>query len=121
MNTPRPAGWPVLIPRIVTGDVEGLVKFMKRVFGAKGRYREDRPAEMLIGDSVVMISGLAGRRAMSAFLYLYVPDVDATYRRALKAGATSLEEPSEMPYGDRRAMIKDDWGNHWQIATYQRR
>ena len=39
-------------------------------------------------------------------------------RRALQAGARSLEEPSDTPYGDRRGMIKDEWGNTWQIATY---
>jgi uncharacterized glyoxalase superfamily protein PhnB len=54
---------------------------------------------------------------MPAFLYLYVEDADATYRRAVQAGAQSLEEPSDMPYGDRRGMVQDRWGNVWQIAT----
>ena len=44
---------------------------------------------------------------------------DATYMRALDAGATSIEDPSEMPYGDRRAMVSDSWGNSWQIATHR--
>jgi uncharacterized glyoxalase superfamily protein PhnB len=56
---------------------------------------------------------------MPAFLYLYVADTDATYKRALKAGAVSLEKPTDMPYGDRRAMIKDPFGNDWQIATFK--
>jgi PhnB protein len=120
-TTPRPGGWPVVVPRIVTQDVEGLVRFIKRTFGAKGRYHEERPAELRIGESIVMVSGLAGRKSAPAFLYIYVDDVDATYRRALKEGARSMEEPQEMPYGDRRAMVKDDWGNRWQIATYRAR
>jgi uncharacterized glyoxalase superfamily protein PhnB len=53
------------------------------------------------------------------FLYLYLEDTDAAYRRALEAGATSLEEPQDMFYGDRRAMVKDPFGNTWQIATHK--
>jgi len=51
-------------------------------------------------------------------LYVYVDDTDKIYRRALEAGAISLEEPSDMPYGDRRGMVLDEWGNAWQIATH---
>ena len=71
----------------------------------------------MIGDSVVMISDAGIRRPMTAFLYVYVDDTDAAYRRALAAGAHTLEEPSDMPYGDRRCMLEDAWGNTWQIAT----
>lgn len=56
---------------------------------------------------------------MPAFLYLYVDDIDTTYQRALAAGAVSLEEPTETPYGDRRGMVEDPCGNVWQIATYK--
>jgi uncharacterized glyoxalase superfamily protein PhnB len=73
---------------------------------------------MKIGDSIVMVSGTGPRDPKAAFLYLYVDDVDATYQRALEAGAVSLEEPSDLPYGDRRAMISDPSGNDWQIATH---
>jgi uncharacterized glyoxalase superfamily protein PhnB len=45
--------------------------------------------------------------------------VTKTYRRALDAGAQSLEEPRDVPYGERRAMVKDPYGNIWQIATYR--
>ena len=58
---------------------------------------------------------------MTAFLYVYVGDADATYRRALDAGARSLEEPRDVPYGDRRCMVTDRWGNTWQIATHRGR
>ena len=75
------------------------------------------PAQIRIGDSLVMVSEVGVRDAMPAFLYLYVDDIDATYERALKAGAKSLEEPQDMPYGDRRGMVKDPAGNIWQIAT----
>jgi uncharacterized glyoxalase superfamily protein PhnB len=55
---------------------------------------------------------------MRAFLCVYVPDVDDTYQRAVQAGAESLEAPDDLPYGDRRAMVKDPWGDLWQMATY---
>ena len=77
-----------------------------------------RHAEARIGDSVVMISDAGSRSPMTAFLYVYVNDTDGTYRRALDAGARALEAPSVMPYGDRRCMVEDKWGNTWQIATH---
>jgi PhnB protein len=52
-------------------------------------------------------------------LRVHVDDSDATYQRAIAAGAPSLAEPTDMPYGDRRAMVKDAWGNTWQIATHR--
>jgi PhnB protein len=114
-----PHGWHTVTPRIFTGDVAGLVEFLKSVFNASGEYRVGMPAEVKIGDSIVMISDGGGRRqTMPAFLYVYVEDADQTYRLAVDAGAESLEKPMDMPYGDRRAMVRDSWGNTWQIATH---
>lgn len=113
-----PEGWHTVTPRIVVHRAQQLVEFVKHVFGATGDYRPDLPSVINIGDSVVMISDAGLRNPMPAFLYLYVDDTDETYRRALQAGASSLEEPSDMPYGDRRGMVEDEWGNTWQIATY---
>lgn len=64
------------------------------------------PSVMRIGDSLVMVSSVGPRDAMTAFLYLYVDDIDATYPRALEAGTLSLEEPQDSPYGDRRGMVQ---------------
>ena len=114
-----PEGWHNITPRIVVQDVARLVEFLKQAFGASGESKTDSPSIMKIGDSLVMVSGVGPRAAMPAFLYLYVDDADATYQRALKAGALSLEEPADMPYGDRRGMIEDPFGNIWQIATYR--
>jgi PhnB protein len=113
----QPDGWRSVTPRIVTNDARGLVEFLKSVFGATGEYRTAAPAEMKIGDSIVMVSGEGDREAIPAFLYVYVEDADEVYRRALGAGAISIEEPTDTPYGDRRAMVRDAWGNRWQIAT----
>jgi PhnB protein len=115
-----PDGWHTLTPRIVTGDVAGLAEFLRLAFGATGEVHPDRPAVMRVGDSNVMLSEVGPRPATHAFLYLYVDDADATYRRAVQAGARSLEEPLDTPYGDRRGMVEDRWGNVWQIATHRR-
>jgi len=113
-----PPGWPTVIPRIVADHAEGLVVFLREVFGATGAYSPHRPAEMKIGSSIILISDTGERPPVAAFLYVYVKDADETYRRALAAGATVIEEPSDQPYGDRRAMVEDRWGNIWQIATH---
>ena len=112
-----PAGWHSVTPRIVVDDGEQLVEFLRQVFRATGDHQVDRPSVIKIGDSLVMISGAGIRSTMTAFLYVYVNDADATYQRALDAGARSLEEPFDTPYGDRRCMVEDKWGNTWQIAT----
>ena len=57
---------------------------------------------------------------MPAAVHLYVPDTDATYRRALGAGATSIQEPRDTSYGDRAASVVDPGGNHWFISTHIR-
>lgn len=117
----QPDGWPTVTPRIVVPDPENLIEFVRAVFHARGEFRAGLPAEIRIGDSVVMISGGDGlREPMRAFLYVYVEDTDAVYRRAIAAHAVSLEAPADLPYGDRRAMVRDPWGNRWQIATHQR-
>jgi PhnB protein len=113
-----PEGWPVLIPRIFVQEPEALVAFIKQVFGATGSFHRERPSELRIGDSMLMVSASIDREPMPAFLYIYVPDADSTYRRALESGATSLESPRDLPYGDRRAMVRDPSGNIWQIATH---
>ncbi|MFY9556706.1 MAG: VOC family protein [Blastocatellia bacterium] len=118
MTKSIPDGWHSVTPRLVAVDTARLVAFLKQAFGATGDFRTDKPSEIRIGDSIVMVSGVGPRAAMPAFLYLYVDDVDDTYKRALEAGAVSLEEPRDTHYGDRRAMVEDASGNIWQIATH---
>lgn len=112
-----PEGWHTVTPRIVADDAQGLVAFLVHVFEATGEYRSERPSEIRIGDSMVMITDTGVRPATNAFLYVYVRDTDATYRSAIDAGARSVEAPGDTPYGDRRCMVEDQWGNTWQIAT----
>jgi len=114
-----PEGFHSVTPRLVADDPAGLVRFLRDAFGASGDFATDAPAQMKLGDSIVMVSASGPREPTAAFLHLYVEDADATYRRALEAGAVSVEAPADMPYGDRRAMVKDPHGNDWQIATYR--
>jgi uncharacterized glyoxalase superfamily protein PhnB len=111
-----PSGYHSVTPRVVVGDADGQVDFLRRVFDATGDVQPGRPAEMRIGDSVLMVSSAAERDLFPAFLYVYVDDADATYRRALDAGAVSIEAPLDTPYGDRRAMVRDPFDNVFQIA-----
>jgi PhnB protein len=113
----KPAEWPTVTPRIIVHGAAELVEFIKRVFGATGQYHSQAPAELRLGDSLIMVSDADVRDPMTACLYVYVPSVDATYQRAIEAGARSIESPLNTPYGDRRGMVKDPWGNTWQIAT----
>jgi PhnB protein len=113
-----PQGWHTVTPRLFVTNAPKLVDFLKHAFGASGSFREDGPSEVHIGDSIVMVSEAGVREAMPAFLYLYLDDVDNAYRRAVEGGATIVEEPRDMFYGDRRATVRDTFGNIWQIATH---
>jgi PhnB protein len=107
-------------PRLIASDVAGLVEFIRVVFDAQGDHVPDRPVELKVGDSIIMVSDGGGLRpSMPGMLYVYVADTDATFQSATRAGAEIIESPSDMPWGDRRATVADSWGNIWQIATYR--
>jgi uncharacterized glyoxalase superfamily protein PhnB len=115
LRQPR-EGYHTITPRIVVDDVAAQIDFLRSVFGATGDVEPGRPAELHIGDSLIMISSTSERSTFPAFLYLYVDNADQTHEQALKAGAVTLEAPLDTPYGDRRAMISDPFGNIFQIA-----
>jgi uncharacterized glyoxalase superfamily protein PhnB len=120
MSRFQPDGRPTVTPRLFTPDVAGLVAFLKAVFDAKGELHTDMPVDLRIGDSIVMISDGGGiREPTAATLYVYVADADQVFGRALAAGARSIGAPEDMPWGDRRAIVQDPWGNSWQIATHR--
>jgi len=119
-----PDGYHSVTPSLVVNGASKLIDFMKQAFGAEEAFRMPAPtgeimhAEVRIGDSVVMLNDAMRQPPITSSLFLYVPDVDATYRRALGAGATSLVEPANMFWGDRMAQVKDQFGNQWAIATH---
>ncbi|HWU77521.1 MAG TPA: VOC family protein [Rhodanobacter sp.] len=115
-----PLDWPSVIPRLSVANPSQCVDFLRDVFGARGAFNSDRPSEMRIGESLIMVGDVVERSPTSSFLYVYVADADRAFEKALSLGAKPMEAPQEMPYGDRRAMVEDPWGNRWQIATHRR-
>jgi PhnB protein len=106
---------------------EPVLAFLQRAFGASGVQKYASPdgvvhhAQITIGDSVVEMGEAGGPyQPMPTMFYLYVPDVDGAYWRALNAGAASNSEPADQPYGDRTASVKDAFGNIWYLATQLR-
>jgi len=106
---------------------EPVMSFLKRAFGAVEVEKYATPdgvihhARIRIGDSVLEMGEAHGPyQPMPTMFYLYVPDVDALYQRAIDAGASSLSAPTDHDYGDRSAGVKDAFGNQWYIATHIR-
>ena len=123
---PIPDGYHSVTPVLQVDGAAKLIDFLKQAFGAREKERFTDPtgkilhAEVTLGDSIMQLSDAMGEwKAIQVPLLLYVTDTDATYRRALKAGATSLREPMDAFYGDRSAGVKDAFGNSWWIATHQ--
>jgi len=106
-------------------SAEQVIDFMKRGLGGEEVARYASPegviqhAQVRIGDSVVEMGEAHGPyQPMPTMFYLYVDDCDALYQRALQAGATSMSEPADQPYGDRTASVKDPFDNVWNVATH---
>jgi PhnB protein len=126
---PVPKGFRTLTPYPVVQDAPGLIDFVKQTFAAEETFRTVGSAggihcEVRIGDSMMMIGGggpgLSWRgEARPMAFHVYVRDTDATYRSALQGGAVSLQEPADQPWGERTANVRDPFGNHWYIATFQ--
>ena len=116
MRSEPPAGYHSVTPRMVVDDAGGQIDFLRAVFDASGDVRVDGPSEIRVGDSLVMVSSAGEREPFPAYLYVYVDDADLAFRRALDAGAEPIEAPLDTPYGDRRAIVRDPWGNVFQLA-----
>ena len=113
-----------LTPYLVVADADAEMHFLTTAFGAtevscqRNGDGTVMHAELQVGDSLVMLGQAGGEwKALSAALYLWVPDVDATYARALDAGATSQSAPDDKPYGHRNAGVVDKNGITWWIAA----
>ncbi len=122
---PMPEGYHTVTPILMVDGAAKLIEFLKQAFDAreKGRFTDPTGkiahAEVTIGNSVVQLSDAMGEwKPIQVPLLLYVRDTDATYKKALKAGATSLREPADQFYGDRTGGVKDVFGNSWWIATH---
>jgi uncharacterized glyoxalase superfamily protein PhnB len=122
---PIPEGFHTVTPCITVEGASRLIEFLEKSFDAVIQdkfFRADGTignASVRIGDSMVMIFDAHDQwKAKPASFYVYVPDCDAIYQKALAAGGTSLLEPADMFYGDRNAGVQDSAGNEWWIATH---
>ena len=119
-----PAGLGSVTPYLHPQGASRLIDFLERAFGAEEMQVERMPddtikhAKMRVGRSVIEMGEAHGEWGpMPTSFYVSVDDVDAAYRRALAAGAVSLEEPAVHPYGDRRAAVLDAFDNRWYLAA----
>jgi PhnB protein len=111
-------------PYLLVSDADAELAFLKAAFGGAEVNCQRNPdntvmhAEMKIGDSLVMLGQAGGPwKHRAAALYLWVEDVDATYARALKAGAASESQPEDKPYGHRNAGVIDTNDITWWIGA----
>jgi PhnB protein len=130
---PIPDGYPHVSPHLSVAGAADAIEFYKGVLGASERMRMPMPggaiahAELELGGSVIMIGDeVPGGTDPSprtlggspVALFVYVEDVDAVFKQALEAGASSVQGPEDHFYGDRVAMFDDPYGHRWNIATH---
>ena len=132
MVKPIPDGYHSVTPYLIVDDAKGAIDFYKRAFGAVEKFRlpmGDRVghAEIKIGDSHIMLAdefpdmghlGPKSRGGPTASLMVYVPNVDAAFRKALDAGATEQRPVEDQFWGDRMGTLTDPFGHQWTLATH---
>jgi PhnB protein len=118
-------GFHTITPYLFTQNTPRLIEFLSAAFDGELISKMERPggaimhAEMRVGDSMLMMGeGTAKFPPMPTSIYLYVPDCDATHRRALAAGGSSISDVRDLPSGERYGGVKDPCGNIWWIATH---
>jgi uncharacterized glyoxalase superfamily protein PhnB len=126
MNTQyRPTDYSTVSPYLIVNGASATIDFLKRVFGAieLRRFPDESGklmhAEVRIDDTVIMLADPAAPDwpPISSYVHIYVPDVDATYRKALEAGAVAVQEPIKKQDEDKRGGVRDAGGTTWWIAT----
>jgi uncharacterized glyoxalase superfamily protein PhnB len=118
-----PEGYQRVMPYLIVKDAAGLFTFMQDIFQAKEKMKAMNDdgslmhGEIQVGDSTIMIAEASGQWPVNnAGIFIYVPDVDETYKKSISAGCTSINEPANMDYG-RSCGVKDPFGNIWWITS----
>jgi uncharacterized glyoxalase superfamily protein PhnB len=125
MSKHKPANHSTVSPYLIVNGADATIDFLKRVFDAieLRRFPDDsgrlRHAEVRIDDTVIMLADAMPPDwpSIASYVHIYVRDVDATYRKALEAGATPVQEPVKKEDEDKRGGVKDAGGTTWWIAT----
>ena len=136
MSKPIPEGFHSVTPMFMFKDCRKAIDFYKAAFGAQERYAMPGPggqgvmhAEVQVGDSIIMMGdenlqetckSAESMGGSPISFYLYVENVDASFRRAVEAGATVRMEVQEMFWGDRAGSVQDPFGYNWMLATHTR-
>ena len=128
-----PEGYHSVTPSLTARDAKAAIDFYSRAFGAEVKFKLEEPsgkvahAEIQIGNSRVMISdeypdygAIAPEIGKGGTFMIYVPDVDAAFAQAVAAGATPVQEPADMFWGDRTAKVNDTVGYRWTLASHVR-
>lgn len=121
--SPVPKGYRTVTPSMSLADASATIAFCKKAFGAKLRSKLPAPggklmhAEIEIGDSIVMLADAMQEPPHISTLFLYVPDVDKTMAKAVKAGAKVTMPAQDMFWGDRFGRLVDPQGNIWSIGS----
>jgi uncharacterized glyoxalase superfamily protein PhnB len=119
----KPDNYTSVAPYLIVNDARRTIDFLVEVFGAEPLRMHPRGdklahAEVRIDDTVLMLAdGLEGWPPQPSHVHIYVPDVDATYQKALKAGATAVQEPVKKDDEDKRGGFKDAGGTTWWVGT----
>lgn len=129
-----PAGYHTATPYLIVQGAAKAIDFYKKAFGAEEMFRMGTPdgkighAQIKIGDSQIMLADECPEMGAMApqppsrppvSLYLYVPDVDSLFARAVAAGGKALRPVQDQFYGDRTGMLADPFGHTWGIATHK--
>lgn len=139
MNAPQvkpiPDGMHTVTPHLVCAGAADAIEFYKKAFGATELMRVPGPqgrlmhAHIRIGDSSVMLVdefpewgsfGPKSLKGSSVTIHLYVENADASFERALAAGATVRMPLENTFWGDRYGVVTDPLGHNWSIATHIR-
>jgi PhnB protein len=131
---PIPEGYHTITPYLSVNGAAAAIDFYKKAFGAQELFRMPAPegkighAELQIGDSRVMLAdefaemGFLSPKSIggtAVMMHLYVEDVDATFPRAVAAGATVTKPVKDEFYGDRGGQVEDPFGHRWYVSTHK--
>ena len=127
---PIPAGYHTITAQLAIDGAQKAIDFYKAAFGAEVVDSAKDPsgqkvwhAALRVGDSMLFVNDVfpeMGGTPSHSNLWVYVPDVDASFKRAVDAGAKPTMPPADMFWGDRFATLVDPFGHHWSIATHVR-
>jgi PhnB protein len=123
---PGPEGLRTVQPYLHLREADKMIPFVEAAFAGNASGVAKSPEGVILhatieiaGATFEIAEARSGSEASPHYLHVYVPDTDAAYAKAIAAGATGVTPPSDAPYGDRTANVKDPFGNTWFLATYR--